>query len=117
VAHAGALVHAIACLHQGLLVFVHEARPALGHDHDLKIGLMPVPTRAFFWRMVRLHKVRNHFAVGGVGNPQVLVKEEIPQPIGPPTRVLRADMGKFGRRGIKHGASFLSRDSDAQTNA
>src|SRR6266446_240318 len=36
------LMHDVAGLHQGRLVLVHEAGPALGHDHDLEIAQMLV---------------------------------------------------------------------------
>jgi hypothetical protein len=49
---AGTLMNAIACLNQRQPVFVHEARPALEHDHDVEVGDVPVPARASFRRFI-----------------------------------------------------------------
>ncbi len=62
------LMNAVTGRDQGLLVAVHEARPALEHDHNVEFGLMTVPTCALLWCMVRLHELRNHLASGRACN-------------------------------------------------
>jgi hypothetical protein len=85
---ARALMHGISGRHQRFLVLVHEARPALQHDHDVEIRLMTVPAGALFRRNVRADKLREHAASGRIGDAEVLVLEEIPQAVVDEIRVL-----------------------------
>ena len=74
-------MHDVAGLHQGRLVLVHEARPALGHDHDLEIAFVLVPAGALFRRQVGvgLDQMADHLAAGGVGDAEIAIQEEVAQ--------------------------------------
>ena len=74
---ARALMNAVAGRDQRLLVLVHEARPALQHDHDMEIGTMAVPAGAFFGCIVGIDQLREHLAGGRVGDSQIAIQEEI----------------------------------------
>ncbi len=86
---ARALVHAVAGADQGFLVLIHEFGPALGHDDDMELRLMTVPAGAFFGRFIGPDYLSDDLAGCGVGDAEVAVNEEIPQPI-------RAEFGISG---------------------
>jgi hypothetical protein len=101
---ARALVHAVAGLDKRLLVAVHELRPALGHQHDLEFGLMPVPAGALFRCHVGFDKVRDDLALGGRGDAEVAIQEEVAQAVAAPGRVPRLDVREPGGSLIRHEA-------------
>ena len=65
---------------QNHLVVDHELGPALGHQHDLEISLMTVPSGAFVWCHVGLDQVRDDTPGGGVIAAQVFVEKVVAQP-------------------------------------
>jgi hypothetical protein len=79
-----------------LLVTIHEPSPAFGHENNMKISDMLVPTRSLFgWKLrIGLYELGNHSAACRVGHPEVTIKEETPQPIGAPRGVFWLDMGE-----------------------
>lgn len=85
-------MHHVPGLHKRFPVLVHEARPALEHDDNLKICFMPVPASARFWCHIGLDQVRNHLAVRGLGNAEVAVQKEIAQAAGDKLRIARLDV-------------------------
>src|SRR5437763_146752 len=71
----------VAGLHQRRLVLVHEARPALHHDHDLEFAVMAVPAGAVLRRTIAigLDEMADHLAAGRIGNAEVAIQEEVAQ--------------------------------------
>ena len=65
---------------QNHLIVDHELGSALGHQHDLEISLMTVPSGAFVWCHVGLDQVRDDTPGGGVIDAQVLVEKVVAQP-------------------------------------
>lgn len=107
-ANAGTLVHHVARFHQGFLVFVHEACPAPGHDHDLEICFMSVPARACFWCHIGPDQVRDDLAMGGLGNAKVTVQEKITQTARCKRGVGWFHVRKLGDGEIRHDVLLLN---------
>jgi hypothetical protein len=63
------LVDDVAGLHQRRLVLIHEPRPSLHHDHDLKIAIVAVPTGAVFRRHIRVGLDQMAFRLGPLQRP------------------------------------------------
>jgi uncharacterized cupin superfamily protein len=78
---ARALAHAIAGFHQRELVVVHEPGSALQHYHDVKLGVVPVPSGACRgWREVGSHQLGQDPTVRRRRDAETAVHEEVTQP-------------------------------------
>jgi hypothetical protein len=95
---AGPLMHAVASLDEGFLVLVHEPRPALGHQHDLEVGDMPMPAGAVLRRIFGANEMSDHLAVGRVGDAKIAILEEAAQARAVEMGVALLDMGEAGLR-------------------
>ena len=78
---------------------------------------MAVPTRACFWCHISFNKVRDDFAVGGVGDAQVAVEEKVAQSAAFPFDVFGFEMGKLCRGAVQHGALLWVGDVALQHEA
>lgn len=76
----GPLVHAVAGGDQVLLVFVHEAGPALQHDDDVEIGGVLMPARAFFRCLDGPDELCDHPAARGIGDSKVTIFKKLLSP-------------------------------------
>ena len=104
----GPLVHAVAGRDERLLVFVHEAGPALEHQDDVEVGSVAVPAGALFRCHVGLDELGEDPAAGRLLDAEVLVEEEVAQPVAAPRRVFGLDVGKafFSRVAVDMGGSL-----------
>ena len=93
---AGLLVHAVPGGDEMLLVAIHEAGPAFGHNDDVKVSDMLVPAGAMLRRARRvgLDQLGDDPPAGGVFDAEVAVEEEIAQPVCPPGGVARLVVGE-----------------------
>jgi hypothetical protein len=76
----------------------HPSGPALQHYHDVKFGVVPVPSGACRgWREVGSHQLGQDPTVRRRRDAEIAVHEEVTQPTGVPAGISRPGMRKLGK--------------------